>query len=67
LITQPQEREEPNVEQTKLMSWRKDQLRRAGFTDILVDVLATSDADLHSVLDLKKAGCPDGLITDIVL
>jgi hypothetical protein len=55
-------------EERAVVSWRLDQLMRAGFT--LADarvVAAQRDVDLHAAVDLVRRGCPPATALRILL
>jgi hypothetical protein len=51
----------------RVVSWRRNRLREAGFAPELADRLARDNAyDLHSVLRLMDRGCPPELAARIL-
>ena len=49
-----------------LVAWRKRRLEIAGFDPTLAAELATTEADLHGLLNLLDNGCPPDLAARIV-
>ncbi len=52
----------------RLLKWRYDELRRAGFdNDLAFTVAVRRDVDLHDALGLVARGCPPGTAARILL
>ena len=52
----------------RLLEWRYDELRRAGFDNDLAFIVAVRyDVDLHVALELLARGCPPGTAARILL
>ena len=54
-------------EQSKEESWRLHVLIEAGFPLPLAERLASSDADLHTCVDLMRQGCAPKTAAEILL
>jgi len=54
-------------EQSKVESWRLHVLIEAGFPLPLAERLASSDADLHTCVDLMRQGCAPATAAEILL
>lgn len=55
-------------EERAIVSWRLDQLMRAGFALAEARIVATHrDVDLHAALDLVRRGCPPATALRILL
>jgi hypothetical protein len=55
-------------EERAIVSWRLDQLMRAGFELADARVVATKrDVDLHAAVDLVRRGCPPATALRILL
>lgn len=55
-------------EERAIVSWRLDQLMRAGFELAEARVVATQrDVDLHAAVDLVRHGCPPATALRILL
>jgi hypothetical protein len=55
-------------ERERVISWRAEQLERAGYPDGAVVVLATrTDIDVHLAVDLPAKGCPHDVALLILL
>jgi hypothetical protein len=53
---------------TMLVSWRREQLARAGYSTEDASTLAErGDIDLHLAVDLVERGCPPALAARILL
>jgi hypothetical protein len=56
------------TEQERIERWRADELERAGFDPRAAKMLAARpDVDLHSAIDLLRAGCRPELALEILL
>jgi hypothetical protein len=55
-------------ESTRVLRWRCDELRRAGYSirDALL-LAITAEVDLHVATDLVARGCPSGTAARILL
>ena len=53
-------------EQERTHKWRYRELRRAGYDKISADIIASSEADLHSAVALIKKGCEPALAVKIL-
>jgi len=52
----------------RLVAWRREQLRGAGYAEWDAEQLAEHvDVDLHVALDLVARGCPPSLAVQILL
>ena len=50
-----------------LQNWRREQLRRAGFPDVLAQAGAAEERmDLHELIELVDRGCPPELALRIL-
>ena len=58
---------ERDGEQAKVESWRLHVLIEAGFPLPLAERLASSDADLHTCVDLMRQGCAPATAAEILL
>ncbi len=48
-------------EEERILRWRFDRLREAGFADAdAAELAARRDVDLHHATDLMRRGCPAG-------
>ena len=55
-------------EQERIARWRADELERAGFDPKAAKMLASrAEVDLHSAIDLLRAGCRPELALEILL
>jgi erythromycin esterase-like protein len=46
-------------ERERIVAWRREELRRAGYSPEAAIVLAANaDVDLHLAIDLRARGCP---------
>lgn len=58
---------EASSEDARVMSWRFERLRQAGYDEVSAAELAErSDIDLHRAAELVEAGCPSGLAVRIL-
>lgn len=58
----------PETEQERIERWRADELVRAGYRKADAAILAARpDVDLHSAIDLLRAGCRPELALEILL
>ena len=56
------------VEQSRIVLWRFERLRAAGFPTATAMTLATrQDVDLHTALALRAEGCPPDTVVNILL
>lgn len=56
------------MESERVLEWRYDELRRAGFdNDLAFTVALRRDIDLHAALELLARGCPHGTAARILL
>ena len=58
---------EHQSEREKVESWRLHVLIEAGFPLPLAERLASSDADLHTCVDLMRQGCAPATAAEILL
>ena len=57
-----------NTEQERIERWRASELERVGFDASAAAILAgRHDVDLHSAIDLVRAGCRHELALEILL
>jgi len=55
-------------EKQRVVSWRAEELQRAGYTAFAADVLAVhTEVDLHRAVSLPRNGCPHDLALKILL
>ena len=48
--------------------WRRDELERAGYSDVIADLLASDHTvDLHDAIAMIRAGCSQNLAIRILL
>jgi hypothetical protein len=57
----------PDGERSKVESWRLHVLIQAGYPLPLAERLAGSNADLHTAVDLVRAGCTPDVAAEILL
>jgi hypothetical protein len=55
------------TEKDKVESWRLHVLIEAGFPLLLAERVAASEADLHTAVDLVRAGCTPETAAEILL
>jgi hypothetical protein len=55
-----------NPEKRKQVLWRRRVLVSAGFRGALLDLLADSPVDLHTITSLTDNGCPPELVPKIL-
>jgi hypothetical protein len=59
---------ESEHEESEVIRWRRQVLRRAGYEEPVARELARRvDVDLHVAVDLVRAGCPPELASRILL
>jgi hypothetical protein len=57
-----------DAEEEKVVSWRREELERAGYCQEQADAIACRlDVDLHQAVELLKGGCPIKLALGILL
>ena len=56
---EPEPDEFPDKTAASIYTWRFAQLWDAGYDSEVAELLAKSTADLHKLVDAKKAGCSD--------
>ena len=64
-VTQTKPRTRPETQE--VLSWRREQLERAGYEHDLAQQISESDADLHQAIRLVRQGCTPQLAAQILL
>lgn len=54
-------------QRASIVTWRIEQLTRAGFDELRASTIAATDVDWRKAIELVRSGCSHELATDIVL